>query len=114
MWANNSVDNTSINTSFVLGVFADHDQDGQPDEDVMTEVGPLPSDLDDDDDGYSDTHEAACGSDPYDSSSVPEDGVEFDGVTCLTAESETDDSSAPFPWWVCCLLLLLLLLLLRK
>ena len=71
----------------------------------------MPSDLDDDDDGYSDTHEAACGSDPYDSSSVPEDGVEFDGVTCLTAESETDDSSAPFPWWVCCLLLLLLLLL---
>ena len=31
VWANSSVDNTSINTSFVLGVFADHDEDGQPD-----------------------------------------------------------------------------------
>ena len=41
VWANNSVDGTSINTSFVLGVFADHDQDGQPDEDILTEVGPM-------------------------------------------------------------------------
>ena len=49
VWANNSVDNTSINTSFVLGVFADHDQDGQPDEDILTEVGPIQADLDDDD-----------------------------------------------------------------
>jgi predicted flap endonuclease-1-like 5' DNA nuclease len=111
VWANNSVDNTSINTSFVLGVFADHDQDGQPDEDILTEVGPIQADLDDDDDGYTDTHEAACGSNPYDRTSVPEDGVEFDGVTCINADSETDDEAA-FPWWVCCLLLLLLLLLL--
>jgi len=111
VWANNSVDNTSINTSFVLGVFADHDRDGLPDEQVMTEVGPLASDLDDDDDGYADSMEAACGSNPYDSSSVPEDGVEFDGVTCINADSETDDD-ATFPWWACCLLLLLLLLLL--
>ena len=111
VWANNSVDNTSINTSFVLGVFADHDQDGQPDEDILTEVGPIQADLDDDDDGYADTMEAACGSNPYDRTSVPEDGVEFDGVTCINADSETDDEAA-FPWWVCCLLLLLLLLLL--
>jgi len=55
--------------------------------------------------------EAACGSNPYDRTSVPEDGVEFDGVTCINADSETDDEAA-FPWWVCCLLLLLLLLLL--
>jgi alpha-tubulin suppressor-like RCC1 family protein/predicted flap endonuclease-1-like 5' DNA nuclease len=111
VWANNSVDNTSINTSFVLGVFADHDQDGQPDEDILTEVGPIQADLDDDDDGYADTMEAACGSNPYDRTSVPEDGVEFDGVTCINADSETDDEAA-FPWWACCLLLLLLLLLL--
>ena len=111
VWANNTVDGTSINTSFVLGVFADHDEDGQPDEDILTEVGPIQADLDDDDDGYADTMEAACGSDPYDRTSVPEDGVEFDGVTCINADSETDDAPA-FPWWVCCLLLLLLLLLL--
>ena len=49
VWANNSVDNTSINTSFVLGVFADHDQDGHPAEDILTEVGPIQADLDDDD-----------------------------------------------------------------
>ncbi|MEC8265072.1 MAG: Ig domain-containing protein, partial [Candidatus Thermoplasmatota archaeon] len=111
VWANNSVDGTSINTSFVIGVFADHDQDGQPDEDILTEVGPSQADLDDDDDGYADTMEAACGSNPYDRTSVPEDGVEFDGVTCINADSETDDD-ATFPWWACCLLLLLLLLLL--
>ncbi len=111
VWANNSVDGTSINTSFVLGIFADHDEDGQPDEDILTEVGPIQADLDDDDDGYADTMEAACGSNPYDRASVPEDGVEFDGVTCINADSETDDD-ATFPWWACCLLLLLLLLLL--
>ena len=110
VWASNSVDGASINTSFVLGVFADHDEDGQPDEDILTEVGPIQADLDDDDDGYADTMEAACAA-IRDRTSVPEDGVEFDGVTCINADSETDDAPA-FPWWVCCLLLLLLLLLL--
>ena len=39
---------------FVLA-FADHDEDGQPDEDI-TEVGPIQA-TDDDDDGYADTME---------------------------------------------------------
>jgi predicted flap endonuclease-1-like 5' DNA nuclease len=56
----------------------DTDGDGLPDNDDDWD-GPPFADEDDDGDGYPDTSEVACGSDPLDSSSLPED-MDGDGI----------------------------------
>ena len=58
---------------FEMVATGDHDGDGDPDTLPADYVGPLVEDLDDDDDGWSDVDEAACGSDSMDRFVVPED-----------------------------------------
>ena len=72
------------------------------------------ADTDDDNDGWSDADEDRCGSDARDADSIPDD-IKDDGVTCVSAKSDSkkdSDSSSSTMWWICvCLPLLLLLLL---
>ncbi|MBA88500.1 MAG: hypothetical protein CMB16_04460 [Euryarchaeota archaeon] len=70
--------------------------------------------VDTDGDGWSDADEDRCGSDARDADSIPDD-IKDDGVTCVSAKSDSkkdSDSSSSTMWWICvCLPLLLLLLL---
>ena len=65
----------------------DSDGDGLADSDPDG-FGPMRGDLDDDDDGWNDTIEAACGSDPLDASSYPStDFMLVDGA-CVDASAK--------------------------
>ncbi len=102
VYANNS--QTSVQFTFSLAILADTDGDGLPNGNSTTG---LETDLDDDNDGISDTEEVTCGSDPLDAESGRNDWV----AVCLDTNDEDNDNS--FDWFLCfpCLLILLLLLL---
>ena len=70
VWANNSVYSESFALS--LTVFNDVDNDSIPDQLPEGYVGNLTEDTDDDNDGFSDSQEAECGSDPMNNMSVKE------------------------------------------
>lgn len=69
VWANNSVYQRSAPLAFM--VYADADNDSLPDTLPTGYLGNLSLDLDDDDDGFADAMEVACGSDPLNNSSGP-------------------------------------------
>ncbi|MEE2666801.1 MAG: hypothetical protein VYC27_04050, partial [Candidatus Thermoplasmatota archaeon] len=92
----------------------DSDGDGLADSDPDG-FGPMRGDLDDDDDGWNDTIEAACGSDPLDASSYPSaDFILVDGA-CVDASAKplppADEGPELFTlfmlFWVAVLLLAL-------
>jgi hypothetical protein len=93
----------------------DSDGDGLADSDPDG-FGPMRGDLDDDDDGWNDTIEAACGSDPLDATSYPStDFILVDGA-CVDASSKplppVDDGPSLFTmcllFWVAVAFLALL------
>ncbi len=110
IWANDTVEGLSVNTTISLGIFEDTDRDGLADEDPDGD-GPRVADADDDGDGVQDALESTCGTDPKDASDVP-DPTAAQEPDCVLAEDPVEDGATGFPWWLCCLLLLLLLLLL--
>ena len=65
----------------------DSDGDGLADSDPDG-IGPMRADLDDDDDGWNDTIEAACGSDPLDATSYPTPGVILVDGACVDASTK--------------------------
>jgi len=69
VWANNSVYQRSAPLAF--SVYADADNDSLPDALPSGYLGNLTLDLDDDNDGFADAMEMACGSDPLNNSSGP-------------------------------------------
>ncbi|DAC32930.1 MAG TPA: hypothetical protein D7I05_07155, partial [Candidatus Poseidoniales archaeon] len=93
----------------------DSDNDGLADSDPDG-FGPMRGDLDDDDDGWNDTIEAACGSDPLDATSYPStDFILVDGA-CVDASAKplppVEDGPSLFTmcllFWVAVALLALL------
>ena len=119
VWANNS--QYSQEFAFTLVVYQDTDLDGFADQLPSDYIGIFQEDLDDDNDGWNDTDEGDCGSDPLDASSKPSDtdgdGIcdalddEQNAVSAETPEDGSSSSSFLSMWMWCCLLLLLLLLL---
>ena len=106
VWANNSVYSESFALS--LTVFNDSDNDSLPDQLPEGYVGNLTEDTDDDNDGFSDSQEAECGSDPMDNSSGQESWL----AICLSSGNDgLDDDGPNWMWCFPCLLLLLLLLI---
>jgi len=103
VYANNS--QTGVQFVFSLAILADTDGDGLPDGDSSTGIE---TDLDDDNDGISDSEEAKCGSDPLDAQSGRNDWV----ATCLGGNDDAEDDL--IGWVLCfpCLLILLVLFLL--
>jgi len=69
VWANNSVYQRSAPLAFT--VYADADNDSLPDALPTGYLGNLSLDPDDDNDGFADAMEVACGSDPLNNSSGP-------------------------------------------
>jgi hypothetical protein len=69
VWANNSVYQRSAPLAFT--VYADSDNDSLPDALPTGYLGNLTFDPDDDNDGFADAMEIACGSDPLNNSSGP-------------------------------------------
>jgi hypothetical protein len=110
IWANDTVEGLSVNTTISLGIFEDTDRDGLADEDPDGD-GPRVADADDDGDGVQDALESTCGTDPKDASDVP-DPTAAQEPDCVLAEDPVEDGATGFPLWLCCLFLLLLLLLL--
>jgi len=110
IWANDTVEGLSVNTTIALGIFEDTDRDGLADDDPDGD-GPRVADNDDDDDGVQDALESTCGTDPKDASDVPDPRAAQD-PNCVLSEDPLEDEASGFPWWLCCLFLLLLLLLL--
>jgi predicted flap endonuclease-1-like 5' DNA nuclease len=108
VWANNSAYSQSFDLS--LTVLNDTDNDSLPDALPDNYLGNLTADTDDDNDGYTDEEEAACGSDAYDNASSPET---IDSTVCarISGDASPDDDEG-FPWMWCfpCIMLLLLVL----
>jgi hypothetical protein len=65
----------------------DSDGDGLADSDPDG-FGPMRGDLDDDDDGWNDTIEGACGSDPLDANSYPSSGFILVDGACVDASAK--------------------------
>ena len=106
VWANNSVYQESFALS--LTVFNDSDNDSLPDQLPEGYVGNLTEDTDDDNDGFSDSQESQCGSDPMD----PESGDSEWSQICLSSgERDLQDDGPNWMWCFPCLLILLLLLI---
>jgi predicted flap endonuclease-1-like 5' DNA nuclease len=106
IWASNS----NFNQSFAISmtVFNDTDNDSLPDQLPPGYIGNLTADLDDDNDGISDSQETTCGSNPGDANSGENDWV----AVCLDIKNnEKDDDGFSWMWCFPCLLILLLLLL---
>ncbi|WP_438995659.1 putative Ig domain-containing protein, partial [Poseidonia sp.] len=106
IWASNS----NYNQSFAISmtVFNDSDNDSLPDQLPAGYIGNLTADLDDDNDGLSDSQEATCGSDPMDANSGENDWVSV----CLDIKnSDKDEGGFSWVWCFPCLLILLLCLL---
>ena len=106
------------------GAHTDTDEDGNPDTILYSPYfGNLVEDMDDDGDGWNDTVEIDCGSEPLNATSVPVD-ADGNGICDVNEESgveivpeeppEQADSGLNeyLSWTACCILLLLLLLLL--
>ena len=107
------------------GADTDTDGDGDPDTILYSNYdGQLIADEDDDDDGWNDTSEIECSSDPLDPEDVPVDDDNNGVCDILDPKSEisnddeneekTFDNSANlnmFSMWSCCILLLMLLLI---
>ena len=108
IWANNSAYSQSFDLS--LTVFNDTDNDSLPDMLPDNYLGNLTADTDDDNDGYTDDEEAACGSDAYDNTSSPET-IESTVCALISGDAEPDDDDG-FNWMWCfpCIMLLLLVL----
>ena len=106
VWANNSLYSESFPLS--LTVFNDSDNDSLPDQLPEGYVGNLTEDTDDDNDGFSDSQETQCGSDPMDNTSGQERWL----AICLNAGGDDPDDDGPnWMWCFPCLLILLLLLI---
>ena len=105
VWANNSVYSESFALS--LTVFNDSDNDSLPDQLPEGYVGNLTEDTDDDNDGFSDSQEAECGSDPMNNMSGQESWL----AICLSSGGDRPDDGVNWMWCFPCLLLLLLLLI---
>ena len=86
VWANNSLYSESFPLS--LTVFNDSDNDSLPDQLPEGYVGNLTEDTDDDNDGFSDSQETQCGSDPMDNTSGQERWL---GI-CLNAGGDDPDA----------------------
>ena len=106
------------------GAHTDTDGDGNPDTILYSPYfGNLVEDMDDDGDGWNDTVEIDCGSEPLNATSVPVD-ADGNGICDINEESEVEIVPEEPPeqadsglneylsWTACCILLLLLLLLL--
>jgi predicted flap endonuclease-1-like 5' DNA nuclease len=109
VWANNSVYSQSFDLS--LTVFNDSDNDSLPDSLPEYYLGNLTADTDDDNDGYTDEEEEACGSDAYDNTSSPEN---INTAVCsrIAGDLSPDDEDAiNWMWCFPCLLILLIILL---
>ena len=108
VWANNSVYQQPFTMSLI--VYQDVDNDSLPDALPENYLGNMTLDLDDDNDGYNDSMEIACGSDPYSNESDPmNDPVSV----CLDLNAEApDDDGVNWIWCFPCLLILLLVCLL--
>ena len=109
---------------FDSGAHTDTDGDGDPDNILYSPYfGTLVEDMDDDDDGWNDTVEIDCGTEPLNASSTPVDAND-NGICDVNDDSETEGDTDDSPddsnsgtsqylsWTACCILLLLLLLLL--
>lgn len=88
------------------GASKDTDGDGNPDTLIGSSTSGLIEDDDDDNDGWSDKDEIACGTDPLSNLSAPPEGL-----SCVSANTESSFELMTY-WWCCVLLLLLLALLL--
>jgi predicted flap endonuclease-1-like 5' DNA nuclease len=109
VWANNSAYSQSFDLS--LTVFSDSDGDSLPDSLPEYYLGNLTADTDDDNDGYTDEEEEACGSDTYDNTSTPED-INTPVCSRIAGDLSPDDEDAiNWMWCFPCLLILLLILL---
>ena len=109
IWANNSAYSQSFDLS--LTVFNDTDNDSLPDMLPDNYLGNLTADTDDDNDGYTDEEEAACGSDAYDNTSSPET-IQSTVCARISGDAEPDDDDAiNWMWCFPCLLILLIILL---
>ena len=108
VWANNSVYQQSFSMS--LTVYEDRDNDSLPDDLPDGYLGNLTLDTDDDNDGYNDSMETTCGSDPYSNQSDPfADPISI----CLNlGEEPVREEGINWIWCFPGLLLLLLVLLL--
>ena len=108
VWANNSGYAQAFNLSFT--VYADDDNDSLPDDLPDNYPGTLRLDTDDDNDGYDDSMELTCGSNPDDPDSDPFN----EGASICTGASQVIDTEEGINWMLCfpCLLLLLALFLL--
>ena len=108
VWANNTGYAQAFNLSFT--VYADDDNDSLPDDLPDNYPGTLRLDTDDDNDGYDDSMELTCGSNPDDPDSDP---FNEDASIC-TGASQVIDTEEGINWMLCfpCLLLLLALFLL--
>ena len=106
VWANNSFYQESFALS--LTVFNDSDNDSLPDQLPDGYVGNLTEDTDDDNDGFSDSQESECGSNPMDNSSGQESWL----AICLSSGGDgPEDDGINWMWCFPCLLFLLLLLI---
>ena len=83
----------------------DTDGDGNPDSLSGVSTSGLIEDDDDDNDSWTDKDEIACGTDPLDNLSTPPEGL-----SCVSANTESSFEFMTY-WWCCVLLLLLLALL---
>ena len=103
VWANNSVYQRSAPLAFT--VYVDSDNDSLPDTLPSGYLGNLTFDPDDDNDGFADAMEIACGSDPLNNSSGP---LNDTNSVCLDlyAEPPRDDGVN----WIWCFPALMLLL----
>ena len=86
IYANSSLYNSSF--TIEIGVLGDSDGDGQPDELPADYGGALVEDIDDDNDGYSDSAETGCSTDPLDETSSPSD-LDGDGI-CDALDDDMD------------------------
>jgi len=73
-----------------LIIAPDTDNDGIADDDPDG-LGPFRGDMDDDNDGWNDTIEAACGSDPLDATSYPGSTFALVGGACVDLSSKPID-----------------------
>jgi predicted flap endonuclease-1-like 5' DNA nuclease len=106
VWANNSVYSESFALS--LTVFNDSDNDSLPDQLPEGYQGNLTEDTDDDNDGFSDSQESECGSDPLNNMSGQENWL----AICLNSGGDgPEDDGINWMWCFPCLLFLLLLLI---
>ncbi|MDP6195663.1 MAG: putative Ig domain-containing protein, partial [Candidatus Poseidonia sp.] len=106
VWANNSVYSESFALS--LTVFNDSDNDSLPDQLPEGYLGNLTEDTDDDNDGFSDSQESECGSDPLNNMSGQENWL----AICLNSGGDgPEDDGINWMWCFPCLLFLLLLLI---